>query len=110
MKTIEAHRTVPVEIEIEHELILRLRREAAQRAPERAARRVAEKAAVREIAEQVKAIAVLDMAVTLLSGEQKKLRFTTGDEAGRSGRCRAHGAHGSRRGASLTAASVRPLS
>jgi hypothetical protein len=85
MKTIEAHRTVPVEIEIEHELILRLRREAAQRAPERAARRVAEKAAVREIAEQVKAIAVLDMAVTLLSGEQKKLRFTTGDELGQLG-------------------------
>jgi hypothetical protein len=55
------------------------RREAAPSGRERIARKVTEQAAVAEIVEKVKA-AVLDLPVTLVNGEQNKLRFATGGE------------------------------
>ena len=55
-------------------------RRAAQSGKERAQRRVEEKAAVHAIVEQVKAVAVLDMVITTVSGEAKTLRYMTGKE------------------------------
>jgi hypothetical protein len=55
------------------------RQQAAPSNRERTARRAADRAQVQEIVEQVK-LAVLDMVITTLDGEPKRLRFATGKE------------------------------
>jgi hypothetical protein len=58
----------------------RARREAAPRdARTRAAKKAVEQAAMAEVVGKVR-LAVLDLPITLVSGEVKKLRFTTGGE------------------------------
>lgn len=60
------------------------RQQAAPNTRQRAERKVTEQAAVAEIVEKVK-LAVLDLPITLMSGETKKLRFTTGSELAKLG-------------------------
>jgi hypothetical protein len=61
------------------------RQQAAPSGRERIARKAVERQEVQAIAAKVKEQVVLDMTITLINGEQKKLRFTTGSELAKLG-------------------------